>query len=186
MTFDQVRAFFKLEGDRRLWQIVGALLVIGLVVVFSARGTYYSSELPGTGSFLFKHFRDLLLCLGIIIVCHRLPFRRYAALSRYLLYVSAVLLLLVNFIGVETGGAKRALSIPMLFTFMPSDLAKFALIANLAAMLAKRLNANYRNPHVFLPPIFWCGLLGLLLALNSGSAALLLICLLYTSPSPRD
>ncbi|OZI05557.1 cell division protein FtsW [Siphonobacter sp. BAB-5385] len=175
MTLERLRTFFRLEGDRTIWNIVLALLAIGLIVVFSARGTYQFHDLPDTGSFLFKHIRDLTFCLFIIIVCHRLPFKSYASLSRYLLMLSVLLLILVQVLGVESGGAKRALPIPFFSGFMPSDLAKFALIANLAAMLAKRLKANYSDPLVFVPPIFWCGFLGFLLALNSGSAALLLM-----------
>ncbi|MDQ1087335.1 MULTISPECIES: FtsW/RodA/SpoVE family cell cycle protein [unclassified Siphonobacter] len=175
MTLERIRAFFRLEGDRAIWNIVFALLAIGTIVVFSARGTYAFQHLPGRESFLFKHLGSLTLCLGIILVCHRLPFGMYSGLSRFLLYLSVLLLILVQFWGIESGGAKRALPIPFFSGFMPSDLAKFALIANLASMLAKRLKANYRDPLVFVPPIFWSGFLSFLLALNSGSAALLLM-----------
>lgn len=175
MTPERLRSYLRLEGDRTIWKIVLALLAIGLVVVLSARGTYEFRNLPGTESFLIKHVRDILICLAIIFICHHLPFGMYSNLSRLMLYLSVILLILVQVIGVEMGGAKRSLPIPILSAFMPSDLAKFALIANLASMLAKRLNANYKDPLVFVPPIFWCGILGLLLALNSGSAALLLM-----------
>ncbi|MFT4032805.1 MAG: FtsW/RodA/SpoVE family cell cycle protein [Siphonobacter sp.] len=167
--------FFRLEGDRKIWNAVLILLAIGTIVVFSARGTYNFHALPGTTSFLFKHVRDVLVCFVIILICHRVPFGLYSGLSRFLMIASVFLLVLVQFWGVESGGAKRALPIPFFSAFMPSDLAKFALIANLASMLAKRLKANYRDPLVFVPLIFWCGGLGLLLALNSGSAAILLL-----------
>jgi cell division protein FtsW len=162
-----------LKGDYQIWIIVFLLSCISLTVVYSARGTS-GSRLAGPEHFLFRQIVNIGLTIGLMWICHRVDFSRYSGLSRLGMMLSVLLLILTMFIGEEHGGARRMLNLKVI-SFMPSDLAKFCLITNLASMLAKRQNSDF-STRVMLPVIIWCGIIGGLIAANSGSTALLLWC----------
>ena len=76
--------------------------------------------------------------------------------------------------GVTINGATRWLAIPGTgFTVQPADFARLALIANLAAMLAKRQRVEY-SWQVFGKMILWVGIICFVIALTSTSTAVLL------------
>jgi cell division protein FtsW len=160
-----------LKGDYQIWIIVFLLSCISLAVVYSARGTS-GTRLAGPEHFLFRQIFNIGITFALMWACHRVNFARYAGLSRLGMMLSVILLIVTMFFGEEHGGARRMLNLKV-FSFMPSDLAKFSLIANLAAMLAKRQNVVF-TPRIMMPLVIWCGVIGGLIAANSGSTALLL------------
>ncbi|GAB3943571.1 FtsW/RodA/SpoVE family cell cycle protein [Spirosoma harenae] len=164
-----------LKGDRQIWWIVLYLSIMSILVVYSATGTKAFRELDGnTEVFLLKHGSLLLVGLACTYFAHKVNYVYYARLSKFGLWLSIPLLLWAYFDGEKMNGASRWVTIPIINqTFQPSDLAKLALISNLAAMLAKR-QRFMNDPTVLFNLILWIGLICSLIILSNTSTALLL------------
>lgn len=163
-----------LKGDYQIWLIVFFLCVGSLAAVYSATGTIAYSSMRSTESYLFKHGVLMVGSLALMYVCHRLDYRSYARLSKLAMWASVVLLLYAFAYGRNLNEASRWITIPIINqTIQPSDLAKLALIANLASMLSKRQHLEY-NARLLLPMVFWCGVICACVALTNFSTAVLL------------
>ncbi len=164
-----------LKGDRQIWWIVMYLSIMSVLVVYSATGTKAFRELDGnTEVFLLKHGSLLLVGLACTYFAHKINYVHFARLSKFGLWLSVPLLLWAFFKGTAINDASRWVTIPIINqTFQPSDLAKLALISNLAAMLAKR-QRFMSDPTVLFNIIFWIGLICSLIILTNTSTALLL------------
>ena len=172
-----IKAWLKenLKGDYQIWLIVFLLSVQSLLVVYSATGTYAYKTMRSTEFYLFKHGILVVVSLALMYVCHRLDYRSYARLSKLALWASVILLLYAFAFGSKLNEANRWITIPVINqTFQPSDLAKLALITNLAAMLAKRQHLKY-DTQVLLPMVTWCILICGCIALTNASTAILLL-----------
>lgn len=176
MTFS-VRDWAKdnLKGDRQIWWIVLFLSILSVLVVYSATGTIAYQKMEGnTEMYLFKHGSLVILGLASMYFAHRVNYIYYARLSKFGLWLSVPLLLWAYFKGTNLNDASRWITIPIINqTFQPSDLAKLALISNLAAMLAKRQRIQY-EPRVLTTMIGWIGVICALIVLTNTSTALLL------------
>jgi rod shape determining protein RodA len=172
---------------------MAALLVIGLVLVYSA------SQVPMSPakSALFGH-QVTWLGLGLIVLflIAAIPFRFWEEYSHFFYAVSLVLLLAVPAMGVASLGARRWLSVGG-FQFQPSELAKLATILLVARMLSRPrfdlrrlshvvpvlaaaavpfvliliepdLGTSLSIPAAVIPMLFWAGLpIGVILVLGS-------------------
>src|SRR5690606_10264910 len=134
-----------------------------------------------TEVYLIKHSSLVLLSLVVMWASHKIPYKYFAKLSLLALWISVPLLAFTYIYGSNLNEASRWLTIPIIDqAFQPSDLAKLALIAAVAGMLAKR-QRNIRDfQHTFIPIMIWIGLICLLIALANMSTAVLLLatCLL--------
>ncbi len=171
-----------LKGDPIIWFIVILLSVLSLFVVYSATGTLAYRRMEGnTEYYLIKHSILVLLSFLAMWIAHRIDYRYYSKLSRLFLWLSVPLLLLTWRFGTTINEATRWLTIPVINqVFQPSDLAKLALITNLAAMLSKRQQNISDLKDALIPMLMWCGLICGLIALTDFSSAILLLttCLL--------
>ncbi|MGY3090324.1 cell division protein FtsW [Hymenobacter sp. UYAg731] len=165
-----------LKGDPILWAIVLLFSFISIAVVYSATGTLAYKKMNGnTEAFLFKHSSLIFLGLGFMWAAHRIDYRHYSRLSLYALLLSVPLLLFTFFMGGETNGASRWMTIPVINqTFQPSDLAKLALISHLASMLSRRQQHLDDFKTTMLPVMLWVGTICSLIILSNASTALLL------------
>ena len=165
-----------LKGDPILWAIVFLFSFISIAVVYSATGTLAYKKMNGnTEAFLFKHTSLILMGLGCMWLAHRIDYRHYSRLSLYALLLSVPLLLFTFFMGGETNGASRWMTIPVINqTFQPSDLAKLALISHLASMLSRRQQHLDDFKSTLLPVMLWVGAICGLIILSNASTALLL------------
>src|SRR5690606_11843065 len=171
-----------LKGDPIIWGIVFLLAILSILVVYSATGTLAYRKTGGnTEVYLIKHSSLVLLSLVVMWVSHKVPYKYYARISLLALWISVPLLAITYFFGSNVNEANRWLTIPIIDqAFQPSDLAKLALIAAVAGMLARR-QRNIRDfQHTFVPIMIWIGLICLLIALANMSTAVLLLatCLL--------
>lgn len=165
-----------LKGDKVIWSVAIILSVISLLVVYSAVSApafkFYGGN---TEKFLIKHFVFVVGALVVMWIAHMIPYRYYSPLSRGFLLLSIFLLVITLIFGVEINGAKRWLVIPLInIQFQPSDFAKFALIANLASMLAKRQRA-IEDKRLVWQMMSWIGAVICLIGLQDLSSALLLL-----------
>ena len=164
-----------LKGDIVIWIIVALLSLASMLIVYSATGTLAYQRGGGyPESFLFKH--AFFTGIGLLVMwgVHRINYTYFSRLSRAALLISIPLLILVKVAGVTINGATRWLAIPGTgLTFQPADFARLALIANLAAMLAKRQRVQY-DWQIFGKMILWVGIICFFIALTSTSTAVLL------------
>lgn len=131
-----------LKGDRQIWWIVAILTTLSLLIVYSASGVKDFRNSPENT--LFKHIFQLLVALVFMWFAHKLDYSYYAKLSHFALIASVFLLIYAKFYGVSINEATRWVKIAGV-QFQPSDLAKLALIANLATMLARRQRFSYKE-----------------------------------------
>ena len=180
-----------LKGDRQIWWIVLFLSILSVLVVYSATGTLAYQKMSGnTEAYLFKHGALVVLGLVCMFVAHRINYIHYARLAKFGLWLSVPLLVWAYFKGTNLNDASRWITIPIINqTFQPSDLAKLALISNLAAMLAKRQRVAY-EPQVLVNMIGWIGVICALIIISNTSTALLLgltcFLLMYIGRVPRS
>lgn len=171
-----------LKGDPIIWFIVILLSVLSIFVVYSATGTLAYRRMGGnTEYYLLKHTLLVILSFMAMWIAHKIDYRYYSRISRLFLWISVPLLLLTWKFGVTINEASRWLTIPIINqVFQPSDLAKLALIINLAAMLSKRQQHIEDFKDALIPMLLWCGLICGLIALTDFSSAtmLLVTCLL--------
>ncbi len=164
-----------LKGDRQIWWIVLFLSILSVLVVYSATGTMAYQKMGGnTEAYLLKHGALVVLGLVCMWFAHQINYVHYAQLSKFGMYLSVPLLLWAYLHGTTLNDASRWVTIPLINqSFQPSDLAKLSLIANLAAMLAKRQRVKY-EPVVLVNMIIWIGVICALIILSNTSNALLL------------
>ena len=175
---DQIEIWLRknMKGDPIIWIIVFVLSVFSILVVYSAVSAQAYKHMQGnTEYYLIKHVILLGLTFFSIWLAHNINYVYYSKISRLLLIISVPLLLYTYFKGMNVNGAARWIMIPVVnLSFQTSDLAKLALISNLASMLAKRQKSidDFRNT-VF-PIVGWCGVICGLIALSNFSTAVML------------
>ena len=152
------------------------LSILSILVVYSATGTLaYKSYGGNTEYFLFKQTFLVILGLTAMWVAHRIDYQYYAKLSRLALIAAALLLLYTLTSGVNLNDATRWIEIPLINQqFQPSDFATFALIVNMASMLAKRQQNIANIKESLIPILLWCGVIILLIGMSNFSSAVLL------------
>ncbi len=176
----QFEKYFK--GDPVIWFVVFTLAILSVLTVYSAAGTLAFKKHHGnTEYFLIKQLIFVGISLFVMWLAHLVDYRYYSKISRFALLVSVPFLLFSFFFGSKINDASRWLTIPIINqTFQPSDLAKFALIANLAAMLAKHQSDIDDIKNALIPMLLWCGAICGLIALSNMSTAMMMFatCLL--------
>ncbi|MDQ3395104.1 MAG: FtsW/RodA/SpoVE family cell cycle protein [Bacteroidota bacterium] len=165
-----------LKGDPVIWFIVFALSILSIFVVYSATGTLAYKKMHGnTEYYLIKHSFLVILSFMAMWMVHKMDYRYFVRLSRYALWLSVPLLFITYKFGMNINEASRWITIPIINqAFQPSDLAKLALIANLAGMLSKRQQNIEDFKESFVPILIWCGVICGLIALTNFSTAILL------------
>lgn len=122
--------------DYTFLAVVVMLLAYGLIMVFSASSATAHYRMDDTFYFIKRQFLWAMLGLGGMYVFSVIPYKMYYKFALPALAGSALLLILVlTPLGVEVNGAQRWLGFSI-FTFQPSEIAKFALIIFLAKSLA--------------------------------------------------
>lgn len=165
-----------LQGDPVIWAVVIILGILSVLIVYSSTGALaYKKHSGNTEHFLIKQSMYVMLSFGAMWLAHKIDYRYYSKLSRMMLYLSVPLLIFSFFFGSKLNEASRWLVIPGIgVSFQPSDLAKFALIASLASMLAKNQNNMEKIKEALIPMLFWCGLVCGIIALSNLSTSVLL------------
>lgn len=165
-----------LKGDPIIWMVVFGLGILSILVVYSATESLAYKYMDGnTEYYLFKHGSLVFLSFFAMWVAHKIDYRYYSKISRLALIVSVPLLIVAWRFGVNLNDASRWLQIPIINqAFQPSDLAKLALITNLASMLSKRQQNIKSFKESLIPMLMWCGLICGLIAMTNLSTAILL------------
>ncbi len=139
----------------------GALLVLGVLMVWSASSVSAStsSRLGHDPAYFFKR-QVLFLFLGLCgaLLASRIDYDQYRLRIRWVLGGTLMLLVAVFVPGIRhtANGASRWIDL-RLFTFQPSELAKFALLAYAAVALERREGRPDRGWISWLPMLLVLG-----------------------------
>ena len=135
-----IRKYFNVDGgiDILFFTFLMAILVIGLIMMYSASYVYaYQYTANHDSAYYFKRqFIWVLLGVAAMLVISRINYKTFETLFAVAGTGVSWLLLGVALIMPAHNGTHRHIYIGG-FQFQPSDLAKFALILTLAAMLDK-------------------------------------------------
>lgn len=171
--------------DRMLVGAALALTAFGFVMVFSA-GSGFAAKVHGDFAYFLKR-EAVWGGLGLVALAGamRCDYGSYRKLTYPLLFLSLASLAAVLAVGAKAGGAVRWFKLGPL-SLQPSELAKFALVLYLAALLARNSDKLRRFSIGFLPPLIMTALfLGLLLLQPDLGTAIILgvvaLCLLFVA-----
>ncbi len=116
--------------------VVILLLAYGLIMVFSASSASAHYRMNDTFYYIKRQFLWAIIGLGAMYGISKIPYKVYYKLALPIFGFALLLLLLVlTPLGIEVNGAQRWLGFSI-FTFQPSELAKFALIIFMAKSLS--------------------------------------------------
>lgn len=165
-----------IQGDPVIWVVVLCLSLISILVVYSATGSLAYKQMGGnTEYYLIRHTVMVGLAMLVMWIAHKIDYRYYSKITRYALFISVPLLLYTWLYGSTVNDASRWIDLPFIgLQFQPSDLAKMALIAGLASMLAKRQQNIANIKESLIPMLAWCGAICGLIAMTNISTAILL------------
>jgi len=116
-----------------------ALVMIGVVAVYSSSAIYASEKFGDSAFFLKKHVFFLVIGFLLMLFIMSVDLAKVQKVSKILMAISilSLVFVLVPRIGVSAGGARRWFRVGF-FSFQPSELAKFALIVYLASFFARK------------------------------------------------
>ena len=151
------------------------LAAVGIIAVYSAIAFLAETKANGqTEKFLLKHTVYVILSLGAMVGFSRVDYRYLVRFGRLGLIFTTILLLLVQFIGITSGGAQRALQIGFL-SFQPAELAKVTLLLYVAVLIAKKQTYIESFGRAFTPLFFWIFLTVFLIGIEDLSTASLVL-----------
>jgi cell division protein FtsW len=165
-----------LKGDPWLWGVALFLLIGGVPVVYSASVMESYLEYNGdTEYLLYKQIQSAGLAIVVMYFVHRIPYTKFVVFSRLGVWVSFILLAFTFFKGVSVNDASRWVEIPFVNRrFQPSELAKVALIAHLALVLARRFKSGWNGFNLMLEPMVMIAVVcAMIFRSNISTAALL-------------
>lgn len=140
-----------------------ALSCVGLVMVYSSSG-WLGSRTAGSWEFFLRRQAVFFAAgVGIMLAVSRVDYRVLRRFAPHLMGLAVALLVLVLFISDDINGARRWIDLGPIH-MQPSEIAKIALAAFLAATLARRGEEIRKFKTGFLPPmIAACGTMALVL-----------------------
>lgn len=166
----------KTKGDKVIWALVLLLVLVSLLVVYSATGSLAYKKYKGnTEIYLFKQIAFIGLGFLIIYFAHRVNYTIYSKVAKILFLFSIPLLLYTLFFGVTMNEGSRWIRLPIInMTMQTSDLAKLALFMLIARVLSRKQTKIKDFKRGFLPVIIPVVVTCLLIAPANLSTALLL------------
>ncbi len=137
------------------------LSLLGILFIYSASS--YSAFVETGDSFFYVKKQAIAIAAGLIFMgfLYKFPLPKLKKISFPILIVSYVLLgmVFVPFLGKESYGAIRWINLG-LFSFQPSEFAKFGLVIFMASYLSKHKRTELRfNLPVLLSGLIMCGLI---------------------------
>jgi cell division protein FtsW len=170
------RLLTKTRGDKTIWALVFLLVLISLLVVYSATGSLaYKMYKGNTEVYLFKQIAFIAVGFCVIYFAHRVNYTIYSQVAKILFLFSIPLLLYTLLFGVTLNEGSRWIKLPIInMTMQTSDLAKLALFMFLARLLSRKQNKIKDFKKGFLPVILPVAVTCMLIAPANLSTALLL------------
>jgi cell division protein FtsW len=167
---------YSTRGDRVIWALVLLLVLVSLLVVYSATGSLaYKMYKGNTEVYLFKQIAFIAVGFCVIYFAHRVNYTIYSRVAKILFLLCIPLLLYTLLFGVTLNEGSRWIRLPIInMTMQTSDLAKLALFMFLARLLSRKQNKIKDFKKGFLPVIMPVAVTCMLIAPANLSTALLL------------
>jgi cell division protein FtsW len=174
----------KTKGDKVIWSLVVLLMLISLLVVYSATGSLAYQKYKGNNEiFLIKQILFIVIGIVAIYFAHLVNYTIYSRVAQLLFLICIPLLIYTLFFGIKKNEGSRWISLPVInMTMQTSDLAKLALFMYLARLLSKkqRVIKNFKLGFlpVITPVLITCALIApanLSTALLLGASCMLLL-----------
>jgi cell division protein FtsW len=164
------------RGDKVIWALVLLLVLISLLVVYSATGSLaYKMYKGNTEVYLFKQVAFIAVGFCIIYFAHRVNYTIYSKVAKILFLISIPLLIYTLLFGVTLNEGSRWIRLPIInMTLQTSDLAKLALFMFIARLLSRKQNTIKDFKKGFLPVFIPVAVICILIAPANLSTALLL------------
>jgi len=121
--------------DKTLLVVVGMLLAVGVVMVFSATFDWSLAEFGSETAVLTNHIRNVIIGLVAMMVFSRVPPRLLRRFAIVIMLMAISFLISVLIFGDETFGARRAL---INGRFQPGEFSEMAIIIYMAAWLGAK------------------------------------------------
>lgn len=162
------------KGDKVIWMVFFFLCLISVVEVFSA-----SSELTYKGGNYWapalKHIGTLIFGIFFMVVTVNIPCRFFKIVTPFLLIISLVTLLWVDFNGQSTNDAQRWIKV-LWIQFQPSEIAKGAMVLATAQILSAMQTDHGADRNAFKYILVVCAIIiPLIMKENLSTAALLCV-----------
>lgn len=141
------------------------LMVLSLGVVYSASSTRALDKSGSSEAMMLKHAVKIGLGFAALFIFMNIDYKKYIKYTKPVLIASALLLVLTLALGGEVKGATRWLRLGGL-GLQPSELAKYALIFHLCALITMKKERIRDFTTGFLPMMVWIGLITLLVLLQ--------------------
>ncbi|MPZ49931.1 MAG: putative lipid II flippase FtsW [Dehalococcoidia bacterium] len=154
-----------------------ALVVIGLIFVYSASFAIALDAFDDANYFLIRQMASALIGLAVMFFLMRIDYRLLRLASPALMLFAVLSLAAVLFVGNDAYGARRWISMGPLPPFQPSEFAKLALIIYIAAWLASRGRDVQSFALGFAPFIFLVGVVAALILMepDTGTASIVVM-----------
>lgn len=150
-----------IHGDRKIWIAVLILVLFSFLAVYSSTGSLaYAKANGNVGKLLLRHAQFLFLGLCMMVVASKIKPHVYLHYATLLLVLSIGALGLAFVMGHNVNGAARWVNLG-LFSFQPSEIAKFALIIFIAKHLAR-----HQHPDRDARKAFWPIVLAMILVIG--------------------
>ena len=127
--------FTKGAVDYTIWITVMILVAFGLVMVLSASSPSALSETGDSYKYIKKQGISAVLGLVAMMACSKVDYHIFRKMKWLIYILFIVLLVLVGFVGIDAGGARRWINIAG-FNFQPSEFAKIGFILFFASILS--------------------------------------------------
>ncbi len=126
------------RSDMILLTAVAVLVIIGLLMIYSASSFRAEEKYGDANIFLFQHLVRVFIGLVIMLVASKIDYHRYRWITPFLFLGLTAFLVLVLFED-KINGSRRALTL-MGKDFQPSEFMKLTVILYLAAVFGKKWN----------------------------------------------
>ncbi|MFQ5554864.1 MAG: putative lipid II flippase FtsW [Acidimicrobiia bacterium] len=164
-------------GDRNavlLLLPVAMLLVVGLGALLSSSSVVAIREGVEQWFYVKRQLFWIVLGIGALIATIRIPYRWYERAAAILLALGIAGLVATLVIGQVRGGSRRWIEVGPI-TVQASEFVKFAQVAFIASVFARKREYLDRFSHVLWPVVASLGLIGVLLILEPDLGTALLI-----------
>ena len=123
--------------DTMLLGVFVALMMLGLVMVFSSTIAMGNQSLQTNTSHFWRQLIHMVLGVGLTVTVACIPVWVWQKLSMPLLVFSLLLLIVLLFIGLEVNGSRRWISLAGV-RIQPAELAKLTMVIYAASYLSRR------------------------------------------------
>lgn len=172
-----------------LLSVVG-LMLFSVAFVYSASAAFADAHFGSSEKLVVSHGIRVVLGLFAVFIFARIDYHVWERLAKPAYIISIGLLAIVLVSGARVKGATRWIDIGYI-SFQPSELAKFALVMFVSAMLAERTRSINDFKRGILPIILWtlpcCGLIALQPNVSTaGALFLMMFVLLFVGNARTD